>query len=280
MRVYLFCSGCVKAYNSGEMSENTIKVWKLMTDGTVEIDLPELTSLDAITRQLPQGLYTTFRTYDQGKRVLGLRAHLQRLYQPATAQNIVPSAPPGTLRQNLAELLRSYPDEARVRLMMAAEGQVFIAIEPLKPLPLEIYSRGVKAISTGVERQNPRLKSTSFISASQNVRKEIAGSNAFEALLVRNGSILEGMTSNIFYIIDGKLGTARKDVLLGVTRRTVLRVARGSGLEIVYKPLKLEQVPGLAEAFLTSSSRGIVPIVQVDEVTVGEGRPQGLLQSN
>ena len=255
------------------MSEDTIKVWKLIAGAAIEIDLPDLTSLDAITRNLPQGFYTTFRTYDQGQRVLGLRAHLQRLYQPAAAQQIDASARGADLRQILAELLRLYPDEARIRLMMTLAGQIYIAIEPLKPLPSEIYSLGVKVISAGVERQNPRLKSTRFISASQSIRNKITGSNAFEALLVHNGYILEGMTSNFFYVMDGKLGTARRNVLLGVTRRTVLRVARGRGLQIVYKPLKLEQVPELAETFLTSSSRGIVPIIQIDARTVGEGVP-------
>ena len=69
------------------------------------------------------------------------------------------------------------------------------------------------------------------------------------------------------------MGTAQKDILLGVTRRTVLRVARGSGLDIVYRPLKRKQIPTLSEAFLTSSSRGIVPIIQIDDVMVGEGNP-------
>ena len=255
------------------MPENTIKVWELSPNGALEISLPDASNLDAITRQLPQGFYTTFRTYDSGKRVLGLRAHLQRLYQPAATQKMNPSVPANKLRQNLAQILQDYPAEARVRLMMAANGQFYLAIEPLKPLPPEIYSRGVKVITTDVERQNPRLKSTAFISASQNARDKIAGSETFEALLVRNGTILEGMTSNFFYVKEGKLGTARRDVLLGVTRRSVLRVAWGSGVEIGYRPLKQSQVPGLTEAFLTSSSRGIVPIVQIDAVTVGEGDP-------
>lgn len=148
-----------------------------------------------------------------------------------------------------------------------------MAIEPLRPLPAEIYLRGVKVVTTGIERQNPRLKSTSFISASQNARKQIAGSDIFEALLVRNGLIMEGMTSNFFYVLRGRLGTARKDILLGVTRRTVLRVARGSGISILYRPLKREQVPALEEAFITSSSRGIVPVVRIDGTIVGEGSP-------
>ncbi len=257
----------------------SVKAWELTQEnGAVALNLPDMSSLDAITRQLPQGFYTTFRTFAGGKRVLGLRAHLKRLYGPAKEQGIEPSVPVGALRQRVAEILRGYSGEARVRLILTGRGQEYVAIELLKPLPPEIYARGVEVVTTDVERQNPRLKSTSFISDSQDARAKLAESQVFEALLVRNGVILEGMTSNFFYIKEGKLGTARKDILLGVTRQNVLRVARGSGLDIVYKPLKREQVPVLSEAFLTSSSRGIVPIVQIDDLTVGEGSSGYLLR--
>jgi branched-chain amino acid aminotransferase len=263
----------LKAYNH-YMADNTVKAWELAQgNGAVELNLPEMSSLDAITRQLPQGFYTTFRTFEGGKRVLGLRAHLRRLYQPATLRQVSPSISIDNLRNELADLLQAYPAEARVRIMMASDGQFFLALEPLEPLPPEIYSHGVKVISTTLERQDPRLKSTAFISSSRDARMKIMQAKVFEALLVRNGRILEGMTSNFFYVKEGKLGTARRDILLGVTRQTMLRVGRGSGLEIVYKPLKLGQIQALDEAFLTSSSRGIVPIVQIDEVAVGEGSP-------
>ena len=239
----------------------------------MEFHLPDTSSLDAITRHLPQGFYSTFRTFDGGRRALGLRAHLQRLYQPAVLQQIKPAVPADVLRRHLAEILGEYPGEARVRAIMTRSGQVYIALEPLKPLPTEIYLHGVKVVTTDVQRESPRLKSTAFITASESTRAQIAASEIFEALLVRNEFILEGMTSNFFYVKNGELGTARNNILLGVTRRTVLRVARGSGVSILYRPLKREQVPALDEAFLTSSSRGIVPIVQVDNMRVGEGRP-------
>jgi len=259
------------------MLENTTRVWALSEEaGAVELDMPDATSLDAVTRQLPQGFYSTFRTYDGGKRVLGLRAHLERLYQPAELHQIKPAVPANLLRSRLAKILGEYPGEARGRVIMTSAGQIYLVLSHLKPLPMEIYSRGVKVVTTDVQRQNPRLKSTAFISASENTRTQIAGSDSFEALIVRNEFILEGITSNFFYIKEGKLGTAREGILLGVTRGTVLRVARGSGFSIVYRALKLEQVPDLDEAFITSSSRGIVPVVQIDDITVGEGR-SGLL---
>jgi branched-subunit amino acid aminotransferase/4-amino-4-deoxychorismate lyase len=69
------------------------------------------------------------------------------------------------------------------------------------------------------------------------------------------------------------LCTARTDILSGVTRKTVIAIARGRGLEVKYRPLRRDPLPAVAEAFITSSSRGIVPVVQIDAVTIGEGRP-------
>ena len=195
------------------------------------------------------------------------------LYKPAELQQIEPALPADLFRHHLAEILGEYPDEARVRVILTNAGKIYVALSHLKPFPAEIYSRGVKVVTTDMQRQNPRLKSTAFITTSESTRTQIAGSDIFEALLVRSEFILEGITSNFFYVKDGKLGTARDDVLLGVTRGTVLRVARGSGLDIIYRPLMREQVLAISEAFLTSSSRGIVPIVQIDDVTVGKGRP-------
>lgn len=256
------------------MPENAIELWELSkTIGKKRINLPEMSTLDLITRQLPSGYYTTFRTYDEGKRVLGLQEHLQRLYEPDAMQNIKVAVDVDTLRKYLRKVLREYGNEARVRVIMTGQGKIYVVIEALNLLPPEIYLEGVKVVTTAVQRKNPRLKSTDFIYTSKSTRAEISRRNVFEALLVRNGAILEGMTSNFFYFMNGELGTARHNILLGVTRRIVLRVARGSGLDILYHPLKREQVPNLSEAFITSSSRGIVPVVRIDDVSVGEGVP-------
>ncbi len=221
-----------------------------------------MSSLDAVTRQLPEGYYTTFRTYDACTRVIGLKAHFSRL----------PHADASLLRQSLRLLLEPYrPGEARVRLMETKQGKFYISIEPLKLTPPEVYERGVRVETVTLQRTNPREKSTAFIGASEAERKKIARLGLFEALLVRNGRILEGMTSNFFYVRDGILYTAQRGILLGVTRTMVLRAAREAGVEVRYKPLRLDELPAVEEAFITSSSRGIVPVVQIDDVTVGEG---------
>ena len=252
-----------------------ILAYELTENGAKALDI-RADSADGLTRQLPSGFYTTFRTLAAGTKVLYLHHHLDRLYQPAEAQGIWPAVTRKELRQILAGLLKqSSFEESRVRLVISASdapGAVYAILEPFQPLRATIYQNGVHAICLPLERATPRLKSTNFIESSQSARQLVHG-DTFEVLLMRNGRILEGMTSNFFYVNDGKLGTARKDILLGVTRRTVLRVARGSGLDILYHALKREQVPALDEAFITSSSRGIVPVIQIDDVTVGEGRP-------
>jgi len=262
------------------MSENITKVWEISAvRGARRVDLPDTTTLDAITRQIPQGYYSTFRTHDGRKKVLGLHAHLQRLYKPAAMQNINVSVEANALRKYLKDVLDGYNGEVRVRVIMTKEGQVYIVVEALKSFPSEIYTQGVKVITTKVQRKNPRLKSTNFISASEGERAEISQSNIFEALLVRNDFILEGMTSNFFYVRNEMLGTARTKILLGVTRQTVVRVAREIGLDILYRPLERKQAPALSEAFITSSSRGIVPVIQIDDVMVGEGTPGSITKN-
>jgi branched-chain amino acid aminotransferase len=259
----------VKAYN-GIM----IRIWKITTSGSQEIFLQDQASLDVITRQLPDGYYSTFRTYDRCTRILGLASHLRRLYDPVLKADA--SAP--ELRRQLIPLLEPFRlDEARVRVMMTKQGQVYLAIEPLKPLTREVYTNGVRVETTRIPRHTPRLKSTAFIGASEAERKHIAKEGIFEALLVKNGRILEGMTSNFFYVVGGDaipplIGTAQKDILLGVTRKTIIHLARGRGWAVQYRSMKLDQLSTVDEAFITSSSRGVVPVIQIDEVTIGQGR--------
>ena len=239
-----------------------IRTWKITGVRVEEVRRDNESSLDAVTRQLPDGYYSTFRTYDSCMRVIGLSAHLRRL----------PDIDASSLRRQLIQLLKPFrPDEARVRVILTFDGKLYILIEPLKRLPSAVYERGVHVETVNIQRNSPRVKSTVFIEQSDEERKLIEQKGIFEALLVKNGRILEGMTSNFFYVRNYILHTAQRDILLGVTRRTVVRVARGEGLGVRYKSLKLDQLPTVKEAFLTSSTRGVVPIIQIDTDAVGEG---------
>jgi branched-subunit amino acid aminotransferase/4-amino-4-deoxychorismate lyase len=228
-------------------------------------------TLDEMTRNLPQGFYTTISTLSKGTKVLGFHAHLQRLYVPAIEQALIPSVDEPTLRTRIAEFAKiNLPQESRIRLILTKnDGSLYVGIQPFEPMSKSICEEGVKVISAELARQSPRVKDTGFISASVEQRKQV-GADIFEVLLTKNGAILEGMTSN-FYAVKGKtLVTAQSGILLGVTRHVILQIARGQGISIEYRAPKISEI--FDEAFLTSSSRGVVPIISIDNLLVGQGR--------
>ncbi len=89
---------------------------------------PAATSLDAATRALPEGFYTTFRTYDHKRRVLGLRRHLRRLYAPLpTPPPLAPAALRATLRQALFNSVSGHDTYRRIVLSCLKPG-ILLAI--------------------------------------------------------------------------------------------------------------------------------------------------------
>ena len=85
-------------------------------------------------------------------------------------------------------------------------------------------------------------------------------------------SLLEGLSSNFFAVRDGVLHTEGDRVLLGVTRALVLEVAQGI-LPVQRTAVRRGRLPELSEAFITSVSREVLPVVRIDGQVIGDGRP-------
>jgi branched-subunit amino acid aminotransferase/4-amino-4-deoxychorismate lyase len=247
-----------------------IQAFEITPDINIPLDINPA-SLDGMTAQLPTGFYTTFCTLAHGTRVLGLRSHLRRLYGPAKEVGLHLGVDEKELQKRIAGLAKeNLPHESRVRIILTKdEGRIFAGLELFRALPQSIYSNGVHVVTTDLARNNPQIKDTGFISSSADQRKQI-GSHVFEVILTKNGKFLEGMTSNFYGIKRKSLVTAKYGVLPGVTRKAVLGLAKGEGMSIEYRGLRLSEK--LDEAFLTSSSRGVVSIVSIDGHAVGQGR--------
>ncbi len=254
--------------------DEKIQVYKISRSeaNPLDFDLPDF---DAVTTELPPGLYTTFRTYAGRTKVLGLHSHLERLYLPAKAQGIVPTVRrPDDFRQVLFELLSRFDaPEARVRLILDSSvepGTMYVLLQALRTLPDDVYENGVQLEISRSSREKPSLKRTTFINETTLERKRIGG-EIFELLLTDKGRILEGMTSNFFYVRGGMLCSAGRGVLIGVTRQTILTLAKREGMKFCIRALRVNELPSISEAFITSSSRGIVPVVGIDARQVGHG---------
>lgn len=255
-----------------------VPTWRLDSDGPTRVlTQPAPTSLDDASSRLPDGAYTTFRTFDDRTRVIALTAHLDRLDDSAAQLGQRNGLNRTWLRHILATLLEHMaPTEARVRITIDttnAPGTVYISLEELRTPPAEAYEQGVRTVTHEIRREQPTAKSTEFIHPSRALKRALPAEIYEIIMFDDDGYILEGTTSNIFGVRDGVLRTAGDDILFGITRGVVLDLAREAGIPIEERKIHLDEVPALDEAFLTSSSRGIVPIVQIDEHTIGTGQP-------
>lgn len=240
----------------------------------------DCTTLDALSARLPGGAYTTFRTFD-GRKALCLNDHLERLGQTASLAGKPVPLDTTRLRHALrqAVLHTASGQDQRLRLTLDLErepGTIYISAEPLHVPPPEAYCQGVRAVTVTMQRQLPKAKLTRFIARSGPVRQSLPP-DVNEALMAdEQGCLLEGLSSNFFAWQAGELWTAEEGVLSGITRSLALACAESLGLPVRLEPARREHIPDFEEAFITSSSRAVLPLRQIDAVTIGAGqRPDG-----
>jgi branched-subunit amino acid aminotransferase/4-amino-4-deoxychorismate lyase len=223
-----------------------------------------------------EGVFETLRAY--GDHVFRLDAHLRRAragarelgFDPGPTERLA-SAVRATTAANLALL----PDSA-VRLTISAgevapdspipgtpigEPTVVVTSHPLAPVPTS-----VTAVSVALARELPHVKAVSYLVA-VTARRQAAQRGAGEALLTDvTGRVLEGAASNLFAVVDGRLLTPPHDdgLLAGITREVVLELAAAEGIEIVERSMTVAELQGSDEALLTSTTRGVVPLAEVD----------------
>jgi branched-chain amino acid aminotransferase len=227
-------------------------------------------SLAASAAELPEGAYTTLRTYG-GRRVLRLGQHLRRL-----EESVALEGRPGTIDAALARravaaaLDATGHPESRLRLTFSPP-RLFVAIEPFALLPERLYEEGVSCVVLDLRRDNPHAKDTRFIAAAQDAYRRLPAGVEEGLLVAGDGAILEGLSSNFFAVLDGQLRTEEDRVLLGVTRSLVLEAAQGL-VPVERRAVGIGDLPRLAEAFVTSVSREVLPVARIDGRPVGDGR--------
>jgi len=155
-----------------------------------------------------------------------------------------------------------------------------IIAAPVSVPPPEHYERGV-AVSllqasrpTDDERASG-AKASNYLANLLAVH-EAKQTGAQEALVLgRSGQILEGASSNIFVVKDGKLRTPEPQpgILVGITRAIVLAAAADEGIEAEEGEVRPEDLYDADEAFITSSIREVMPVVLADGHTIGPGTP-------
>lgn len=226
--------------------------------------------------------FEALRTYE--RRPFHLGEHLDRLYHSAEIIDLVIPYTRAEIAGIVEEIIvRNTYRHAAVRMLltggesedgMMASGtpKLIVMISPLRERDPERFARGYRLITTRLQRETPEAKTSNYTSAVRAL-KEAARLGADDALFVsQNGHVQEATRSNFFLFHGDTLVTPRDGVLIGITRTVVLNLARGR-FAIEERPILLEELVLADEAFVTSSSKEITPVLQIDEQVIGNGQP-------
>jgi D-alanine transaminase len=106
-------------------------------------------------------------------------------------------------------------------------------------------------------------------------KQKAVAAGVHEAILMRDGVIMEGAATNFFGVIDGVVRTHPRSnyILPGITREVVLELAHELGLAVREEPMFVDDIPRLSESFLTGTTNDVMPVVAIDGQSVGDGRP-------
>jgi D-alanine transaminase len=142
-------------------------------------------------------------------------------------------------------------------------------------VPFESLNSGVKALSVDDSRwELCNVKATTLL-ANILLRQQAVEQGCAEAILVKDGYVTEGAASNIFAVIDGILITPPigREILPGITRNVILELAEQNNIPYSEDIISLDALRTASEIWLTSSTREIVPVVQLDDEAIANGKP-------
>lgn len=228
------------------------------------------------------GVFDLLRTYDGVP--FRLREHVERLQRSAHAIGLALPWDAATIEAiALDTYRRNHLANATIRIIvtggpspnfMTPQGNPTLAVmvEPVTRNTPEEYEQGVTLLTVEMARFLPAVKSLNYIAAIM-AMQQASAAGAVEALYRdAAGYVSECTRSNLFVFQGDRLVTPKDDVLLGITRAVVMEIASDS-FEVYEGPLHYRDLLAADEAFITSSTKEILPVTQIDGHVIGQGRP-------
>lgn len=234
------------------------------------------------------GVYEVIPSY--GGHLLRVTHHLKRLQNSLDAVRIPNPLTPGEWTSILKKLIAENDGTDQSLYLQVTRGAaakrdhafpkdlvptVFAMSAPLSA-SFDIRNEpGVKAITLDDTRW--KLCNIKAITLLPNImlRQEAVDNETVEAILVKDGYVIEGAASNVFIVLDGVLMTPPESpsLLTGITRDLILELAKNHSIPYKEVDINMEDFERASEVWVTSSSREISPVVQVDKRAIGTGTP-------
>ncbi len=233
------------------------------------------------------GIYEVIRVF--GGEPFELERHIERLDRSAASLRLTldPSADEiGTIATDL--LAREGAEEASIYIQVTrgvaprshgiparpVTPTTFIAIRPAAPPSPDLLKQGGAAITVHDDRWARCDVKAIGLTANVLARTQAVDAGAFEAIFVRDGTVTDAASCNVFAVFGTTLMTApcTNYILWGITREVTLELAREDGIDTLEASFRAEQLREADEIFVTGTTSGIVPIVTLNGAQVGSGR--------
>ncbi|MGQ0562440.1 MAG: D-amino acid aminotransferase [Gemmatimonadota bacterium] len=235
------------------------------------------------------GVYEVARVYDG--RAFQMAPHMQRmahgLDELRIRSDVVKQIPEITERLLDENGLRTGDATVYVQVTRGAAPRahafpspettptVYVIAKPFQNHPAKYWTDGVAAVTVPDTRWSRcDIKSIALLPnvlANQQAKEQ----GAFEAIFLRDGVLIEGSHSNLWGVIDGVAVTYQSCgyILGGITRKLLLERAAEAGVEAREAPIHARDFEKVQELFLSGTTTEVMPIVKLDEQTVGDGQP-------
>lgn len=239
------------------------------------------------------GVYEVIPAY--GGRPFRLSQHMQRLDDSLRGIRMDNPLSRDAWTRIFDRLLAAAPERDQLIYLQVTRGadplrnHLFpIGIEPTvlvmawaaKPRDPAIAERGISAITLqDIRWHRCHIKTTALL-ANVLLRQEAQDAEADEAILIRNGLVSEGSSTNPFIVKNGEIITPPNSnhLLPGITRDLVLELAREAGIPCAERELAEHELSGADEIWICSSSREVAPVTRLNGEPVGRGAPGPLWQ--
>jgi D-alanine transaminase/branched-chain amino acid aminotransferase len=238
------------------------------------------------------GLRRSYAAFDYFRIVRGkplfIEDHLDRFENSARLLDLEIPMSRAELKAHLLELIkRNRVDNAGLQLFLTGgyspdgftpvEPNFLVLVNPVAQPKTEVYTTGAKLITHRYQRELPEAKTNNYMVA-VSMSRTMKEKGAID-VLYHNGHLLRETTrSNIFLVTQsGVLATPADGMLEGVTRKHILQVARGRW-PVEERDVPVSELSEVAEVFITSTTKGAIPVVQVDDLTVSDGKPGPVTQ--
>lgn len=228
------------------------------------------------------GVYEVVPVY--GGRPLRLVEHLRRLDHSLAAIRMTPPLSDAEWSDVFSGLIDG-PEDQYIYLQVTRGAApkrdhaipagiaptVFAMCSPIAPIPVT----GIRAVTVpDIRWHRCDIKAITLL-ANVLLRQDAVDQGAVEAILVRGDEVTEGAASNVFIVSGGIIVTPPKgpEILPGITRDLVLELARKHGIPAAERSFRIDELRTAEEVWMTSSTREILPVIDLDGQTVGGGTP-------